>query len=385
MRLRNVERIFGQYISKAIIAVHLLAFSGFVISLLLINPSPAEQMGYFSFELMLPFASWPILVVLVASSVLLIELRDRFALPAIVLTMLAMRLPLLLMFKLPYEPDSYTYMSFIQQWHTTGKVDLTIDARAQFWPVMFLLLYAFRVVGVSEIILWTLGPPFIYMINAILIVLLLRRFLNPRLAEYALLLISLTPTFNFYYYQILAPQLVASTLFLAALIALFDYEQRPTFMRLTIFIGTFVALLFTHHLTSLLLAAYTSVLFFERPLSRFFARLFDVQLHVSKSSLSQTRLGVLGVGTFSIWVVYLIVVARDVSGRFASVLIGVLTGKTSTYPSPPSYSIGVYAFNLGSVFVYGFRLLPIALGTLLIVLLSIGGMRKILSSRELSS
>ncbi len=375
-------------IKEALVLAHFLLFVGLSISLFSVRPSPIEPLGYFSFELIAPLVYWPMLVALTIISVILVELDHILALPVIIVTMLAMRLPLLLMFKLPYHPDSYTYMGLIQAWRTTGEINLSLDLRSQYWPVAFLFLLALTKLGFSEIQLFTVGPIVTYCINALLIFLLLRRFLKGKTADYALLLISLAPTFNFYYYQVMSPQLIASTLFLGALVVLFAYESQTRISTLAVFACLFVLLLFTHHLTSLLLAVSPLVLVLGRILSRLSEGSRTLSLNSSRSNLSTRKLVSLTAGMLTVWIAYLVLAARDFTWRFVTILIGVLSGTPSTYSgrtvTGELYSIGLYAFNFDSVFVYGWRLLPLVVSGLLILLVAVMTIAKIVRSRKFS-
>jgi len=374
-------------IKQALVLTHLLLFVGISISLFSVNPSPIQPLGYFSFELMAPPIYWPILVALTAISVIMIELDRVLALPLIIVTMIAMRFPLLLMFKLPYLPDSYTYMGLIQTWGVSGKINLSIDLRSKYWPVAFLFLFALRQIGFNEIQLFTLGPIVMYCINAFLIFLLLRRFLSAKRADYALLLISLAPTFNFYYYQIMSPQLIASTIFLGALLLFFSYVRRPMTSTLLAFACLFALLLFTHHLTSLLVAIFPLILVLSRVLHRALEYTRALSSDYRGSSVSLTKLVVLSAGMIAAWIAYLALAAQDFVWRFLTVLIGLLSGKPSTYPvtavSGEIYSIGSYAFNFDSVYIYGWRLIPLIISGLLIMSITIITIPKIMRSREL--
>ncbi len=367
------ERLPRFSVMNTTIAItHFAIFIGIVVLLVSVQPSPLDTMGYFSFEKLAPFAFWMMLFALVTTSVLSIESNHSLVFPAIVVTMLAMRLPLFLMFRLPYNPDSYVYMGFIREWHAAGTIDLSVDQRAQFWPVFFVLLYAIRELGVSELVLWSLGTLVAYSINALLLYLVLRRFGNDKTAKYALLLVSLAPTLNFYYYQIMAPQLLASTIFLGALLALFAYERQPSNGRLALFIGLFALLLLSHHATSLLLTGYVFMLLLEAPLAKMLERLRIISFVSRKSTDFRRKLVPLGIGMGLGWIGYLTFIAQEFTGRFLNILIAVLTGKTSTYSSGETsgiYSIETYAFNLSSLFVYGFRLLPLVISAVILLIL----------------
>jgi len=387
--VRSPEELLHIPIVKVAIAtVHFLIFVGLLITLLFVQPSPVEPLGYFSFELVAPFVFWPMLVALATTSILLVESDHPLAFPAIVITMLATRLPLLVMFRLPCHPDSYFYMSFIQEWHATGTIDLSVDQRVQFWPVSFLLLYAFRQFGVSELVLWSLGTLAIYGVNALLLYLVLRRFVNEKTTKYGLLVISLAPTFNFYYYETMGPQLLASSIFLAAVLALFAYERHPTKRRLSLFIGLFALLLFTHHLTALLLTSYVFMLLLEDPLALLLRKLRISSSVYPNSIGDRWKLLLLGAGMFLSWVGYLATIARDFALYFLSIMVAVITGKTSTYTytstSSKIYALGTYAFNITSLFVYGFRLLPLIVSAILLFVLWIRETQKTLSFSVLS-
>ncbi len=351
-----------------IIAVHFLAFTAFVLSLLAVQTSPVEPMGYFSFELLVPFVFWLALVTLAVTSVLSIESEHRLVLPIILTTMIAVRLPLFAMFKLPYGPDSYAYMAIIQQWYTTGIINFSLDPRVQYWPVTFLLLYAIRQLGIDELLIWSLGTLIVYCANGVLLYLVLRRLVGGKSAKYGILLISLAPTFNFYYFQIMAPQLIASSIFLAAILVLFAYERKPSIWRLAVFVALFGILLFTHHLTALLLAGYVFIVFLERPFARLLHRLTSVPLVPWNSTWNRNMLLLVGTGMILSWISYMATVARAVSQEFFGTFIAIFAGKISTYipnGSGARYTIATYAFNLSSLFVYRYRLIPLAISLLI--------------------
>jgi len=379
---KREELLHIPLVKATIAAVHFLIFTVLMICLLSVQPSPVEPMGYFSFELVTPFAFWSMLVALAITSVLSIESDHHLVFPAIVVTMFAMRLPLFAMFKLPYNPDSYVYMGFIQKWHAAGTIDLSVDWRVQFWPIFFLLLYAFRQFGVGELVLWSLGTLALYGVNALLLYLVLRRFVNKKTAKYALLAISLAPTFNFYYYQIMAPQLLASSIFLAALLALFAYERRPTKKRLFLFVSLFGFLLLTHHLTALLLVGYVFMLLVENPLARLLRKFGIISLVHANSIGDGGKLIVLGAGMFLSWIGYLTTVAQDFARPFSSILVATLTRKTSTYDWG-ACTVETYAFNISSMFLYGFRVLPLVVSALVLLALWIRETQKTVCSAVL--
>ncbi len=374
-------------VKATIPAVHFVIFLGLVVTLLLVQPLPVDPLGYFSFELLTPFWFWAMVAALAVTSVLLIESNNPLALPAIVVGMLAMRLPLFLLFKLPYHPDSYLYMGFVQEWRSSGTIHLSMDLRTQFWPVFFLFLYAITQLGVSELILWSLGTSVLYAVNALLIYWVLRRFVNQKTAKYALLVISAAPTFNFYYYLIMAPQLLASSVFLTALLALFAYERLPSKKRLSIFIGLFALLLFTHHLTALILVGYVFTLLFENPLAWFLRKFGVTSLAHPNPRGNRWKPLLLGTGMFLTWAGYLATVAQEFVQKFLSIVVQAVAGKIGTYApttSPSGYVLETYAFNLSSVLLYGFRLLPVAVSALLILILWVRETQKTLLTSILS-
>lgn len=325
-------------------------------------------MGYFSFELLVPSISWLALVILAVTSVLSIESEHRLVLPVILTTMLAVRLPLFAIFKLPYAPDSYAYMAIIQTWHTTGMINLSLDPRVQYWPATFLLLYAIRQVGINELLIWSLGTLTAYFANGLLLYLVLRKLVCEKAAKYALLFVSLAPTFNFYYYQIMAPQLIASSMFLAGMLALFAYERNPSRWKLAALATLFGILLFTHHLTGLLLAAYVFIVLLERPFARFLCRLTNMPAVPSDCACNRNTLLLVGIGMILSWIIYMGTVARSVSQEFLGTFFAIFGGKISTYipnSSAANYTIETYAFNFSSLFVYGYRLIPLGISLLL--------------------
>ncbi len=371
-------------ILKVVVAtLPLLIFSELVLSLSKVQPSPLEPMGYFSIENITPAAFWIMLVALATVSVFSIESNYPSALPAIILTMLAMRLPLLVMSNLPPEPDSYVYMGIIQKWHQTGAIDLSLDLRSRYWPVFFVFLYGLRQLGINELIIWSWGTMALYIVNAVLIFLFLLRFLGRRAAMYALLIVSLTPTFNFYYSQVMSPQLLASTIFLTALLALFSFERRHTKVAFAVFIGLFGLLVLTHHLTTLLLIGYVFLLLFERPLAWLLERL-GIGSVDRPNSISRRNLTIMGTGMLVVSIGYLLFAAGKFSRLTLSTLRAVVAGETSVY-NYGSYSISSYAFNTSSLFVYGFRLLPLAISMFVALMLWSQGMLKVIHSAHLSA
>jgi hypothetical protein len=370
---------------KIVPIIPIVAFALMVVSLWDVSPEPNVALGYFSFEFLAPLTYWVLLVALGASTVLLIQIGHRTAFIGIVLTMLAMRLPLLLMFKLPNGPDSYTYMDIVQQWHASGRVDLSIDLRAQFWPVSFLILYALTQLGLGGINLWLAAQPVLYCTNLVLVFILIRRLVSRRVADYATFLVCIIPTFNFYFYEIVAPQLFGATLFLLGLIAIFAYEKRPAASRMLAFIAIFVVLLFTHHLTSLLLAGCVFALAVEDVLGKRLAK----RLATPKSPIKafrQRHLLLLSFGMILVWFIYFFGVSQVLSHRFLGIFSGVLQGRTSTYQPEGSvglYSIETYAFNVGSLSVYNYRLIPLGIAVSIPVGLWFVQLRKIVMSRKL--
>jgi hypothetical protein len=362
-------------ISRILVSViPIIIFCGVALSLLAVKVSPVDMLGYFSIEAVTPLIYWVLLVALVAFSVLSIESNNRTALIAIVLTMLTMRIPFILMFKLPPEPDSYIYMGIIQKWHQTGTIDLTVDLRARYWPVFFLFMYCLRVLGINELTIWSLGPMIIGVVNALLIFSILRTFVSQRAAMYALLFVSLAPTFNFYYYQVLAPQLLAATIFLVAVLVLLRYEPRRAKVTFAAFIGLFMLLLLTHHLTTLLLIAYVFFMILEAPLVGVLNRLGITSTEI-KDSIRRRNLGILGVGMLVVWVSYLFLVAQQFTRLTLGTLAATVAGQESTYGFS-SYSISTYAFNMNSFSVYGFRLTPLLISGFLLLLMWGEGFRK---------
>ncbi len=383
---RNLATLLSSPITRVMLpTVHFLIFVMIVITLLFVEPSPTKTMGYFSFEQLAPLTFWLLLVALTATSVLTIESHNAIALPAIIATMLAMRLPLFLMFKLPYNPDSYLYMNFIKEWALTGVIDLSVDQRVQFWPVSFLLLFAFRQIGVGELTLWSVGTLSLYSINAALIYLVLKRFLNDKVSKYALLVISIAPTLNFYYYQIMAPQLIGSTLFLLAILVLSAYQKRGEKRKLGLFIAIFALLLFTHHATALLLSLYVFVLLIQGPLASLLAKFRILTEHHTLPVDNRSTLALLGLAMVMGWATYLATVAQQFTRRFWSTIIAVLAGRTSTYnfeETCGSYSIECYAFNLSSFPVYGMRLAPLIVSASVLLALWIRQTPKELRSKS---
>lgn len=384
------ERILASSGTYAIALFHYLIFTVLVITLVAVQPLPNEPMGYFSFEQVVSPAYWLMLGTLVLTSIFLTERRSPLALPAIVTVVLAMRLPLFLMFKLPYNPDSYTYMGIIKHWQTIGAIDLATDLRTQFWPVSFLLLFAFRQLGIHELVLWSWGVVVLYALNALLLYLVLRTFIGRKEANYALLIVSIAPTFNFYYYLIMAPQLMASSLFLIGLLVLFAYENRATKARFCALVGLFAVLLFTHHLTALLFVLYVIAVSLERPIARTLDAKLGLKVPLNFTSNGRNLI-ILATIMMAAWLSYLAIVAKSFTQRFLTVLFAVISGSTTTYSlneTPDTYSIATYAFNLNTVFVYGFRLIPLALSILLLGVLwfrEAGGMihSRTLSRKEL--
>jgi hypothetical protein len=363
---------------------HFAILASFGISLLAINPTPLDAMGYFSYELLVPIICWFLLVGSIATSVLMIESDHALAFPAIVGVVLAARAPLFLMFKLPYNPDSYFYMNIIRYWHQSGVINLTVDVRAQYWPVSYLLLYGFREIGISELTLWSAGTLTLYAVNALLAYLLLRTYVSEKASRYALLLIAVAPTFNFYFYTIMAPQLIASTFFLGGLLALSAYERQQRKRHLLLSVGLFVVLLFTHHLTALLLAGYALILAVEKP----FARLLEFAGIKSAETVSPRwhwwKPFVLGIGMMSAFVGFLATIAQGFFTRYFPIMLAVLTGRSSTYADVPAqgstqtvsgasagasaqgiYTISNYTFSFDSIYVYGFRLMPLLIGSVI--------------------
>ncbi|MGA8905917.1 MAG: hypothetical protein WB661_13025 [Candidatus Bathyarchaeia archaeon] len=362
-RMHSQSAIF-----RRIVAITpMITFALIVASLLAVTPEPNVALGYFSFEFLAPWTYWVLLLALGASTVFLIQMNHRLAFFGIVLTMLAMRLPLLLMFKLPNGPDSYTYMNIIQQWNAAGRIDLTIDSRAQFWPVSFLLLYALTKLGLGEINLWLAALPVLYFTNLLLASILLKRLTSKKIAEYATLLVCVAPTFNFYFYEIVAPQLFGATLFLLGLIIIFEYEKRRVVSRILAFIAVFVVLLFTHHLTSLLLAAYVFML----AVGEMLAKHLKKRLATPKGPIAGFKhLLPLSFGMILAWFIYFFGVSQVISHRFLGVLISVLQGNPSSYPlgeGPGPYFIGTYAFSVNSLSVYNYRLIPLGIAGLLVL------------------
>ncbi len=386
MRLSNWRQ--NSVIKEVILAINLLAFVTVIMTLWLVQPSPLRPMGFFSYELLTPITFWVMLVALTVTSVFLVESESPFALLAILLALLAVRLPLFLMFKIPYGFDSYLYMNFIQGWHSTGSVSLSIDQATRAWPASFLMLYALRQAGISETVLWTAGTLVVYVVNAILLYLVFRISLNRKAARYALLVVSLAPTFNFYYSTVMSPQLVGATIFLMALLALSCYRLKTAHKTryLFSFVGLFALLLFTHALTSLLLAVYVFILPLEGLLSRLLKKI-GVSTKSNQTMISSpSKFFLLAGSMFTSVAAYLAVMANNYF-RFVLTIFGlVITGRASTYQIPQAeYTVRMYAFNTNSLFVYGLRLLPLALSTLLVLFLLIRQLLRCLRTKQVST
>jgi hypothetical protein len=152
------------------------------------------------------------------------------------------------------------------------------------------------------------------------------------------------------------------------------------------FIAIFVVLLFTHHLTSLLLAACVFVLAVEDAL----AKRLTKRLATSKSPIKafhQRHLLLLSFGMILVWFTYFFGVSQVPSHRLLDILFAVLQGRTSTYPileqSVGPYSIETYAFNVGSLPVYNYRLVPLGIAVLIPAVLWFVQLKKIVISRKL--
>jgi hypothetical protein len=92
---------------------------------------------------------------------------------------------------------------------------------------------------------------------------------------------------------------------------------------------------------------------------------------------------IVGTGMILSWVSYMATVARPLSQEFFGTFIAIFGEKISTYiPNGPAanYTIETYAFNLNSLSLYGYRLIPLGISILLFF-----GLATKMTQRNLSS